>query len=75
MFAPTGTPKPILDRLNAALRLALADPKVLNSFAQSDYDVFPKEEQTTAAADTLLRAEIARWGDVIRTNNIEAVQQ
>jgi tripartite-type tricarboxylate transporter receptor subunit TctC len=42
MFAPAGTPKPILETLNAALRLALADPKVGNSFEQADYSIFPK---------------------------------
>ena len=45
------------------------------NFEQADYSIFPKEEQTTAAADLLLRAEIARWGGIIGTNNIEAVQQ
>jgi tripartite-type tricarboxylate transporter receptor subunit TctC len=75
MFAPAGTPKPILETLNAALRLALADPNVRKSFEQADYSVFPKEEQTTAAADLLLRTEIAHWGGIIRTNNIEAAQQ
>jgi tripartite-type tricarboxylate transporter receptor subunit TctC len=74
MFAPAGTPKPILETLNAALRLALADHNVRKSFEQADYSVFPMEEQTTAAADHLLRAEIARWGEIIRTNNIEAVR-
>jgi tripartite-type tricarboxylate transporter receptor subunit TctC len=75
MFAPAGTSKPILETLNAALRLALADPNVRRSFEQADYSIFPKEEQTTAVADLLLRAEIARWGGIIRTNNIEAVQR
>ena len=70
MFAPAGTPKPILETLNAALRLALADPNVRRSFEQADYSIFPQEEQTTAAADLLLRSEIARWGGIIRTNNI-----
>jgi tripartite-type tricarboxylate transporter receptor subunit TctC len=75
MFAPARTPKPILEKLNAALQLALADPKVIRSFEQTDFRIFPKEEQTTAAADRLLRAEIVRWGEMIRTNNIEAAQQ
>lgn len=75
MFAPAGTPKPILDKLNAALRLALADPKVIESFELTDFRVFPAEEQTRAAADRFLREEIARWGEMIRTNNIEAAQQ
>jgi hypothetical protein len=34
MFAPAATPKPILEKLNAALRLALIDPKVIRNFEQ-----------------------------------------
>jgi tripartite-type tricarboxylate transporter receptor subunit TctC len=75
MYAPAGTPKPILEKLNAALRLALTDPAVIKSFAETDFNVFPEGEQTTAAADRLLRSEIARWGEIIRTNNIEAMPQ
>jgi hypothetical protein len=49
---------------------------VRKSFEQATkFSVFPKEEQTTAAADFLLRAEIARWGGIIHTNNIEAMQR
>jgi tripartite-type tricarboxylate transporter receptor subunit TctC len=74
MFAPAATPKSVLEKLNAALQLALADAKVVNSFEQSGFLPFPKEEQTPAAADALLQAEVARWGDVVRTNNIVGVQ-
>jgi tripartite-type tricarboxylate transporter receptor subunit TctC len=74
MFAPAGTPKPILEKLNAALRLALANPKVLKSFEQTDFAAFPEEDQTMEAADALLRAEIVRWAEVIRTNHIEGAQ-
>jgi tripartite-type tricarboxylate transporter receptor subunit TctC len=75
MFAPAGTPRPVVEKLNAALRLALADPAVIKSFAQTEFSVFPEDEQTPAAADRLLRAEIARWGEIIRANNVEPVQQ
>ena len=74
MFAPAATPKPILEKLNAALRAALAEPKVVRGFAQTDLSVFPVEEQTIAAANSLLRAEILRWGQVVRANNIQGAQ-
>jgi Tripartite tricarboxylate transporter family receptor len=70
-----GTPKPIIEKLNAALRLALADPKVLKRFDKIDFTVFPDDQQTSVAADSLLHSEIARWGNVIRASNIEAAQQ
>jgi len=75
MFAPAGTPKPIIEKLNASLRLALADPKVVKRFDKIDFMLFPDDQQTSAAADSLLHSEIARWGNVIRANNIEAAQQ
>jgi len=72
LFAPTATPKPILEKLNAALRLALADVKVTDSFGRIGFTAFAKDELTTTAADRLLRAEVARWGEIIHTNNIQA---
>jgi tripartite-type tricarboxylate transporter receptor subunit TctC len=74
MFAPSATPKPVLEKLNAALRVALADPKVIRNFEQTDFSVFPEQEQTIAAANSLLHQEIARWGQVARVNHIEAAQ-
>jgi tripartite-type tricarboxylate transporter receptor subunit TctC len=72
MFAPAGTPRPILDKLNAALRQALEDAKVKKIFADGGMDLFPQDQWTPEAAAALLKREIALWGDVIRTNNIQA---
>ena len=74
MFAPAATPKPVLERLNAALRVALADPKVIRNFEQSDWAVFSEQEQTIAAANAFLHQELMRWGQVVRTNHIETEQ-
>src|SRR5450759_2160029 len=70
LLAPAGTPRPIVDRLNTALRAALADPKVQKSFADGGMDLFPPGEETPEAANALLKREIKLWGDVIRTNHI-----
>ena len=74
MFAPAATPKPVLEKLNAALRFALIDPKVIRNFEQTDFSVFPEQERTIAAANSLVHREIVRWGEVVRANHIEAVQ-
>ena len=74
MFAPAATPKPIVEKLNTALREALADPMVVKSFEQQDFLVFPKSEQTISTANSLLHAEIEHWSKVVRDNKIEAVQ-
>ncbi len=72
LLAPGGTPRPIIDKLNTALRAALADEKVKKSFADGGMDEFPSAEQTPEAAHALLVSEIKLWGDVIRANNISA---
>ena len=61
-----------VERLNAALRHALADAKVRKTFEEGGMDVFPPEEQTPQAARALLKREVKLWGDVIRANNIAA---
>jgi tripartite-type tricarboxylate transporter receptor subunit TctC len=70
LLAPAGTPRPIIEKLNAALRVALADPKVRKTFADGGMDEYPADQETPEAASALLKREIARWGDVVRTNHI-----
>jgi tripartite-type tricarboxylate transporter receptor subunit TctC len=70
LLAPAGTPRPIVDRLNSALRAALADPNVGRAFAESGMDIYPPDEETPEAASALLKREIKLWGDVIRANHI-----
>ncbi len=72
LLAPAGTPRPIVDKLNTALRAALADSKVQKTFADGGMDEFGADEETPEAAAALLKREIALWGDVIRANHIAA---
>src|SRR5262249_46845233 len=72
LLAPAGTPRPIVDKLNAALRHALADERVKKTFADGGMDTFPPQQQTPEAAATLLKSELKLWGDVIRANHITA---
>jgi tripartite-type tricarboxylate transporter receptor subunit TctC len=74
IFAPAATPRRVVDRLNAALQAALADPKILKTFAETGMTAFPPAEQTPEAANALLGNEIARWSAVIRANGIEVLQ-
>jgi tripartite-type tricarboxylate transporter receptor subunit TctC len=70
LLVPTATPRPIIDKINAALRTALADERVLKIFAEGGMQEFPADQETPEAASALLKREIALWGDVIRNNNI-----
>ena len=75
LFAPAGTPTAIVDRLNSVLQEIMADPVVLKSWADTGVTPYPKDQRSTAAARTLLHSEIARWGQVVHDNNIEAPMQ
>jgi len=70
LLAPAATPRPIVDKLNSALRAALADAKVNKTFAEGGMDLYPEDEETPEAASALLKREIKLWGDVIRANHI-----
>jgi tripartite-type tricarboxylate transporter receptor subunit TctC len=70
LLAPAGTPRPIVDKLNAALREAMANPRVQQTFADGGMDPYSANEATPEAAGALLKSEIKSWGDVIRANHI-----
>ena len=72
LFAPAKTPRPVLERINAALRTALADPKVLESYKQTYVQAYLKEQQSLDAAQRYVSEEIAFWGKVVRDNDIKA---
>jgi tripartite-type tricarboxylate transporter receptor subunit TctC len=72
MLAPAGVPKPVVDTIDGALQEALADPEILKAWAASGVSPYPKEQQTPAGAAAYLKSEIARWGQVVRDNKIEA---
>lgn len=74
MYAPAGTPEAVIKTLNAALQEAVTDPTIVKTWNAEGFFVFPKEERTPAAANALLKSEIARWAPVIRDNNIHVDQ-
>lgn len=70
LLAPKGTPRPIINKLNAALRTALADPKLKKLYADGGMEQYPADKETPEAAAALLKSEVKRWGDVVRANKI-----
>ena len=68
LLAPAGTPKPIIDRLNAAIRQAMDDPSVKEGYAKigQDQAVSTPEEFAKLIAD-----ETVKWAAVIKAANIE----
>jgi tripartite-type tricarboxylate transporter receptor subunit TctC len=72
LVAPRGTPKEIIDRLNAATVEALADPAVRSRLADLGMEIFPRERQTPDALAALQKADIEKWWPLIKEFGIKA---
>jgi len=72
LYAPKGTPAPVLEKLNAALRAAMQDPMVTQRLADLSSDIPPMEKISAAGLKNHLEAEIAKWGPVIKKAGIYA---
>lgn len=71
MLAPAGTPRPVVDTLNATLQDMMDDPAILKTWADSGVSPYPKDQRSPEAAAAYLKKEIAHWGVVVRENKIE----
>ena len=60
-FAPKGTPKDIIAKLNGAMVQVLADPAVRARFAELGLDVASREQQTPEGLAAFQQAEIEKW--------------
>ncbi len=67
--APPGTPAAIVNKLNSSITKALNDPDIRTKFAANSLDPFSSTPEQFAA---FVRAESAKWSDIIRRANIKA---
>jgi tripartite-type tricarboxylate transporter receptor subunit TctC len=63
LMAPAGTPKPIVDKLNAAVNAAMQRPEIVKLWA--DQGAVPMS-MTPEAFDKFLRDDIVKWADVVK---------
>ena len=68
LYAPKGTPKPVVDKLNAALKAVLKDPAFIKSEEAMGAVVTTDARTNGAEHKKFVEAEINRWGPVIRAN-------
>jgi tripartite-type tricarboxylate transporter receptor subunit TctC len=67
VMAPSGTPAPVVERLNAVIREALAEPAVQQRLAAAGADAV---SSTPAELATTMRSETEKWGRVVREARI-----
>jgi len=66
LYAPKGTPKPVIDKLVSSLQEAMKDPTVNQRFTDLGAVSFPADKQTPAALQSHLKAEIDKWAPLIK---------
>lgn len=71
-YAPKGTPKPVIDKLSAALQAALKDPDVKARFAELGAEPVPLEKAQPEALRAHLKAEIDKYGPLIKKAGVYA---
>ena len=72
MWAPKGTPKPVIDTLSAALQEALKDPEVSNRLAAAGAETVSSERARPEALRAHLKSEIDRWTPIIKKAGVSA---
>jgi tripartite-type tricarboxylate transporter receptor subunit TctC len=69
ILAPAGTPKPIVDKLNAAINESLDDPKVTDSLKKAGVD--PTPGSTPASTGDFVKTELAKWAPIIKASGAQ----
>jgi len=71
LWVPKGTPKAIVDKLNAAAVDALNDPAVRKQLENLGLQMPPKDQLSPQALGAWQKAEIAKWWPVIKAANVK----
>jgi tripartite-type tricarboxylate transporter receptor subunit TctC len=71
-WAPKGTPKDVIAKLNGTMREVLADPSTKAKFAELGLDVASAEQQTPEGLAAFQKAEIEKWWPIIKASGIKA---
>jgi tripartite-type tricarboxylate transporter receptor subunit TctC len=71
LWTTKGTPKPIVDRLDKAVMVALADPPVRARIEALGQVIFQPDQQNPAALAAYHKAELDKWWPVIKAANIK----
>ncbi|MEA2929247.1 MAG: hypothetical protein QOG38_1675, partial [Hyphomicrobiales bacterium] len=71
-WAPKGTPKDVIGKLNGAMTQVLADPALKAKFSELGLDVASREQQTPEGLAAFQKAEIEKWWPIIRSAGVKA---
>jgi tripartite-type tricarboxylate transporter receptor subunit TctC len=72
MWAPAGTPKPAIAKLNAALKAALKDPNIVTKFGELGTEPVPENRASPEVLRAFLKSEIEKWAPIIKKAGVYA---
>ena len=72
LYAPKGTPKPVIEALNKALKIALKDPTVKQRFADLGTEPVAENRTSPETLQAHLKAEIEKWTPIIKKAGVYA---
>lgn len=72
LYAPKGTPKPVVDKLSSALQYALADSAVKQRFNDLGTEPVAQNRATPEALRTYLKSEVDKWAPIIKKAGVYA---
>ncbi|MEI7804331.1 MAG: tripartite tricarboxylate transporter substrate binding protein BugD [Hyphomicrobiales bacterium] len=72
LWAPKGTPKDVVVKLNAAVVEALSDPAVSKRLVEQGLDMPPRDQLTPEALGAFHKAEIDKWWPIVKAANIKS---
>jgi tripartite-type tricarboxylate transporter receptor subunit TctC len=72
LYAPKGTPKPIIDKLSKALQEALKDANLKQRYAELGAEAVAQDQATPEALRAHLKAQIELWGPIIKKAGVYA---
>jgi tripartite-type tricarboxylate transporter receptor subunit TctC len=70
-FAPKGTPKDVIAKLNAAAVAALADPLTRKRLTDLGQEIMPRDRQTPEVLRAFHKAEIDKWWPIIKAAGVK----
>jgi tripartite-type tricarboxylate transporter receptor subunit TctC len=71
LWAPKGTPAPIVARLNAAVVATLGEPALRSRLGELGQQIFPRDQLTPKALADFNGAELERWRPIIKAADIK----
>jgi tripartite-type tricarboxylate transporter receptor subunit TctC len=71
VYAPKGTPKEIIEKVNQAVVVALENPQIRERLVNQGVEIFPRDKQNPESLAAYQKADIEKWWPIIREAGVK----